>query len=246
MAPRTLFEVCGEKTPAFTALDGSVFEKRPKLAVAFSKAIAEWSNAELMLGNVLSQLLGMHSEPALAILQTLRNSTAQEKAISEAAATLMDPDGHWLFCCALRVGMKPVELRNRLAHGVIGVADGLEDALIVARQQDMQLLMMHAFRNNRGLSPISKSEVKARTLEFSKRALVYREADLEQERAKFEQSTSIFLNLSVLCAHVHHGKRNALEELHSVPEIKTCVEKRDRDREKEKRKAERRRRRKDD
>jgi len=229
VAPRTLFDECGEDTPAFHALDGGVFEQNQKLAVAFSRAIAAWSDAEVMLGNVLSQLLGAHSEPALAILHTLRNSGAQEKAISEAAACLLDVDDHWLFCCAMRVGMKPVELRNRLAHGVVGVADGLSDALIIARQQDMQLLMMHAFRNTRGLTGISKAEIKSRTREFSKRALVYRAPDLERDRAKFEQSMSIFLNLSVLCARLHHGKKRALDELHAVPEIKACVEKRARE-----------------
>jgi hypothetical protein len=147
--------------------------ERPKLESIIAKCLMAWPVAESELALTLGQLLGIGSEPALAVFSTLRRSTAQRDAVAAAAEVALkdSPDDLKLLTAMLDVHKSTEAERTALSHGHFGIYDKLPDAILWMTTADyVQLkakrhLALHAFTE----------EMKT---DLFSRIFVYREDDL--------------------------------------------------------------------
>lgn len=109
-----------------------VLGHRPQLEALIAHCLMSWPPAEAEMAVVLGQLLGAsESEAALAVFQSLRRSSAQRDAISEAArVTLVETQDRQLLAAILAVYKSVEDERNALTHGHFGTYSLLEDGII--------------------------------------------------------------------------------------------------------------------
>src|ERR1700724_1302569 len=104
---------------------------RPDLEAVIAKCLMAWPPAEAEMALVLAQLLGAsQSEAALAVFQSLRRSSAQREAISEAARVTLSEEDRKLLAAILAVHKASEEDRNDLTHGHFGIYTELTDGII--------------------------------------------------------------------------------------------------------------------
>ena len=108
----------------------------PKFEIVIAQCLMAWPVAESEMALVLGQLLGINSEPALAVFQTLRRSSAQREAIFAAANTVLDSKDLELLTAMLDVHKSIEAERNSLAHGHFGVYDKFPDGMLWMTGQD--------------------------------------------------------------------------------------------------------------
>jgi hypothetical protein len=99
-----------------------------------------WPVVESEMALLLGQLLGINSEAALAVFETLRRSTAQRDAISAAAVIVLDSKDLELLTAMLDVHKSIEAERNSLAHGHFGIFDKKPDILLWITARDYILL----------------------------------------------------------------------------------------------------------
>jgi hypothetical protein len=107
--------------------------QRPELEAVIGKCLMAWPPAEAEMALVLAQLLGAsESEAVLAVFHSLRRSTAQYQAISEAARIALKEDerAKTLLDAVLVVHKSTETDRNDLTHGHFGIYSNLPDGII--------------------------------------------------------------------------------------------------------------------
>lgn len=104
---------------------------RPELESIIAECLMAWPPTEAEMALVLAQLLGAsESEAALAVFHSLRRSSAQREAISEAARVTLDDEDIKLLAAILAVHKSIEEDRNDLTHGFFGIYTELHDGII--------------------------------------------------------------------------------------------------------------------
>jgi hypothetical protein len=106
-------------------------QQRPELELLIANCLMAWPPTEAQMAVLLAYLLGAEqSEAALAVFHSLRRSSAQRDAISEAARfTLSDADQE-LLSAVLNAHKRVEAERNALTHGHFGIYTLLEDGLL--------------------------------------------------------------------------------------------------------------------
>jgi hypothetical protein len=107
--------------------------QRPELEAVIAKCLMAWPPVEAEMALVLAQLLGAsESEAVLAVFHSLRRSTAQYQAISEAASVVLKEDApaRTLLDAILAVHKSTESDRNDLTHGHFGTYSNLPDGII--------------------------------------------------------------------------------------------------------------------
>ena len=105
--------------------------ERPELELLIANCLMAWTHTEAEMALLLAHLLGVEqSEATLVVYHSLRRSSAQRDAISEAARyALSDADQELLS--AILNAHKAVEAeRNALTHGHFGTYSLLTDGLV--------------------------------------------------------------------------------------------------------------------
>ena len=114
-------------------IGADVLGKRPELELLIAKCLMAWPMAEAEMATLLAQLLGVSktNEAVLAVYQSLRRSTAQYAAISEAAnIVITEPKDRELLDLILNVHKSIEAERNALTHGHFGTYSLLPDGII--------------------------------------------------------------------------------------------------------------------
>ena len=78
---------------------------------------------------LLGILIGSETEAAFAVYATLRTGRAQNDALRAAAKTALDTQAHDLFLAILRIHDTVEKHRTALAHGCLGYAEKLPEAI---------------------------------------------------------------------------------------------------------------------
>jgi hypothetical protein len=104
--------------------------QRPELFALVGKCLIAWPHIEAEMALLLGQLLGADNAAALAVFQTLRRSTAQRDAISEAGKASLDKTDFELLTAILSVHKAIESERNALAHGHMGIYSDMDDAVL--------------------------------------------------------------------------------------------------------------------
>jgi hypothetical protein len=104
---------------------------RPELEALVAHCLMAWPPAEAEMALALAHLLGVdQSEAVLNVFHSLRRSSAQRDAISEAARAVL-PDIDRELLSAILNAHKAVEAeRNALTHGHFGVYSLLADGIV--------------------------------------------------------------------------------------------------------------------
>src|ERR1700724_3338471 len=109
---------------------------RPDLEKIIGHCLMAWPHIEAEMALVLGQLLGAQRDAALAVFQSLRRSSAQRDAISEASKASLSEADQELLSAVLSVHKSIEAERNALAHGHFGTSTALPDALIWMNTND--------------------------------------------------------------------------------------------------------------
>jgi hypothetical protein len=105
--------------------------ERPDLESIIAKCLMAWPPAEAEMALVLAQLLGAsESEATLAVFHSLRRSSAQREAISEAARITLSDEGRTLLAAIMAIHKAIEDDRNDLTHGHFGIYTNLQDGII--------------------------------------------------------------------------------------------------------------------
>jgi hypothetical protein len=139
--PRQPFAPIRRKYPGGNIQIGaSAIGQLPEFETVIAQCLMSWPVVESEMALLLGQLLGINSEAALAVFETLRRSTAQRDAISAAAAIVLDSQDLELLTAMLDVHKSIEAERNSLAHGHFGIFDKKPDILLWITARDYILL----------------------------------------------------------------------------------------------------------
>lgn len=105
--------------------------QRPEMELLVSHCLMAWPPTEAEMALLLAHLLGVTaSEPVLAVFHSLRRSSAQRDAISEAGRAVLDPIDRELLSAILNVHKSIESERNALTHGHFGIYTNLADGIL--------------------------------------------------------------------------------------------------------------------
>jgi len=106
-------------------------QQRPEIELLIAHCLMAWPPAEAEMALLLAHLLGAEqSEAALAVFQSLRRSSAQRDAISEAARTTISDANQELLNAILNAHKAVESERNALTHGHFGTYSLLLDGIV--------------------------------------------------------------------------------------------------------------------
>jgi hypothetical protein len=109
---------------------------RPELHALGGDCLLAWPYVEAEMAVVLAELLRAENEPAVAVFQTIRRSSAQRDWISVATLASHDQQATELVRAILNITKSVEASRNALAHGHFGISDEVPDGLIWAESID--------------------------------------------------------------------------------------------------------------
>jgi hypothetical protein len=105
--------------------------QRPEIELLIAHCLMGWPPAEAEMALLLAHLLGAEqSEAALAVFQSLRRSSAQRDALSEAARTTISDTNQELLNAILYAHKSVESERNALTHGHFGTYSLLLDGIV--------------------------------------------------------------------------------------------------------------------
>lgn len=106
-------------------------QQRPEIELLIASCLMAWPPTEAEMALLLAHLLGAaQSEAALAVFQSLRRSSAQRAAISEAARITLSDVDQGLLSAILRAHKAIEADRNDLTHGHFGTYSLLTDGVV--------------------------------------------------------------------------------------------------------------------
>jgi hypothetical protein len=106
-------------------------QQRPEIELLIANCLMAWPPTEAEMAVLLAYLLGAEqSEAALAVFQSLRRSSAQRDAISEAARTILSDTDQELLNAILNAHKRVEAERNALTHGHFGIYSLLADGVV--------------------------------------------------------------------------------------------------------------------
>jgi hypothetical protein len=106
-------------------------QQRPELELLIANCLMAWPPAEAQMALLLAYLLGAdQSEAALAVFHSLRRSSAQRDAISEAARITLSDTDQELLAAILNAHKRVEAERNALTHGHFGTYSLLLDGIL--------------------------------------------------------------------------------------------------------------------
>jgi hypothetical protein len=184
--------------------------QRPELEAIVCKCLIAWPSVEGEMAMVLGQLLGAQHAPALAVFQSLRRSSSQREAISEAAAVALTDDvDHELLTATLNVHKAVEAERNAFAHGHFGCCNTFPDGLLWMSTGDYI-----QFRASRTLSvdvpPYGEKEHAALLATI----FVYRKDDLEQTYADIKDQATIWFLMTTYLQFASKGDATRCAEVY--------------------------------
>jgi hypothetical protein len=106
-------------------------QQRPDIELLIANCLMAWPHAEAQMAILLAYLLGaQQSEAVLAVFHSLRRSSAQRDAISEAARFTISETDQELLSAILSAHKRIESERNALAHGHFGTYSLLPDGIV--------------------------------------------------------------------------------------------------------------------
>jgi hypothetical protein len=130
--------------------------QRPGVAVRIAQFIADWSEAELQLGQFLGFLLHANQEAALAMYSAIDNRAAQLRIITAAAHSSLDQAHRDVFDVIMKHYIRPMmKYRDKLAHWTWGYTDEIADALLMMEPPNNLQVLSQALKTSNGEEPMS-------------------------------------------------------------------------------------------
>lgn len=168
--------------------------QRPDLALMAMEVIAAWSHVESFMLRMYIQLAGGAQSDAAAVFLAMETSTAKSAAITVLAERKLSPENLKLLRAVIKITKSAQKERDKLAHWIWGLSPQLPDALLLSDPRNLDC---------------TKDQI-----------LVYRAADFEAMRIKFERISG-WGHLFQFILSGHPGNRNGelYDRLCQEPEI---------------------------
>jgi hypothetical protein len=162
--------------------------RRPILEAAIAKCVMAWPYVENGIAVLLGFLLKAENDAALAVFHSLRRSSAQYSAVSEAAAaTLNDPDQK-LLSAVIRITQSTESLRNDLVHGHFGDVTNIPDGILWIKTNDYVRFVIKAHLHH---VPMSGDVLQ----QFYSKVSVYKLPALVKIHSEINELIQIWFNL---------------------------------------------------
>jgi hypothetical protein len=94
------------------------------------QCVGLWAQIEIQMALILSALMKSHSDAAIAVFLSIRNSRQQQEALAAAAQTTLVGRASEIFSAISNVYRSLESQRNDLVHGVYALSDDLPNALL--------------------------------------------------------------------------------------------------------------------
>ncbi|WP_338426513.1 hypothetical protein [Sphingopyxis kveilinensis] len=153
-------------------------EMRPEFGLIIARIISLWSSLETQTARILSRAMGAHeTEAGIAVYLSLRNARAKREALDAATSASFNAADNELVLAFSRWRASLETHRNCFAHYLIGIAPGLNDALLVVPPEKYSALRIKVtaghdmadierqFRGGITVYPIGVAERIARDIE---------------------------------------------------------------------------------
>ena len=144
-------------------------EDRPECAIIIARCVAGWSYVENATALLLSSILKINTEPALAMFLAISNSSVQAAVISAAAQTVLSEADFELFGAMMNLVKRIGDERNQLVHGLYGGSMTVEEGILWTEKKNDQA---HT-------ATIWASDYKTIKIDYLNEVFVYEPADLE-------------------------------------------------------------------
>jgi len=105
-------------------------EDRPKCAIIIARCVSIWSYIDSELALLLSVILKINTEPAMAMYLAIQNSKIQADVLKAAAETILDKNDFELFVVIVKIKSRFEKARNDLVHGLIGGSNLVSEGIL--------------------------------------------------------------------------------------------------------------------
>ncbi len=167
---------------------------RPALAVMAMEAIAAWAHVESFMLRMYVELAGGAQSDAAAAYLALDTTSAKSKVVSVLAKLKLSKENYSLLRALIKLTKTAQKDRDKLAHWIWGSSEQLPDAILLADPRNLDLSTDQIF--------------------------VFREADFESMRVKFERIAGMGLKFRfILLNHPANRDGRLYKEICEEPEI---------------------------
>lgn len=219
--PRPLDPQKGEKIRVGFEAD-VLLRNVPDMMALYGAAITSWSWIEQHYQNIRSVLQFDNANPSFDGFKEPLSTPRQIELLKKTAEKQLDRTRWQLFRTALEELQKPAELRNLLAHGLVGYCDARPNRLVLFRQADFQTLYRATFSPpvKTGQLLATDGDLERALNEVAKKGLMFDADDLRNVIAAGKRSNTIALPLASLCSDAPAVAAIGVGQLLAIPEIK--------------------------
>ena len=113
----------------------SFLEERPECAVIIARCISIWSYIDNDFALLLAAILGINTQPALAMFLAIQNSRTQIDVLNAAAEVSLSESDYELMSAILNIRSAYEKERNSLVHGLYGWSNIVKNGILWMEQK---------------------------------------------------------------------------------------------------------------
>lgn len=191
---------------------------RPALAALAMGVLAEWSQLEWALGELLQRMVGKNPAPATVMYNALSGSASKGAALKAIAEVVLEDWQKEHFDTIINLFKSSSKDRNRIAHGIWGYANELPDALLLKDpiESSKYSLSFKVETENNG----------AQSKNFENDILVYRSIDFQNIQSDIFELCNIVLYFSATTIREQENREQLIAQFHQqciLPRYQTAL-----------------------
>jgi hypothetical protein len=191
---------------------------RPALAALAMGVLAEWSQLEWALGELLQRMVGKNPAPASVMYYALSGSASKGAAMKALAEVVLEEWQKEHFEVIIKSFISSSKERNRIAHGLWGHANELPDALLLKDPIESAKYSL-SFK-------VKQENNVAEIIPFEEGILVYKATDFQNIQSDIFDLWNIVLHFSATTLWEHDAREDLIAQFHekcSLPRYKTAL-----------------------
>jgi hypothetical protein len=225
----------------------NILDHRPELAYKAMKVVADWASLETSVAGLFLTMTGAHPSEGAAILEAIKSNVTHMAVVGAVAKIALTEEQFEIFEVLIKLYKRYGDQRNKIAHGIWGIATDRPDALLLtstssvlreraesearSRQRDAALEAFHRdFEKRRadglglsGLRPQMPAEP-----DFSyDDVFVYVARDFESLSGHIENLAMHFSKLQMIVTK-HVASEKFWSEIVAAPEIREILDRKSR------------------
>jgi hypothetical protein len=172
-------------------LEPGIINKYPALAAQIGLVASNWAYVDALVQLILVAMLGARAELVAPLYRAIQSDRSRDEIVDEVAKQELSGIDLRLFRALLKLSKSPNKQRNAVAHGIWGITDDIDDAVVMLNPLDWLEIGAdsEAALANLALAPTKK---------IPEHLMVYRANDFDSLNAEIKRIASYWYTFRTL------------------------------------------------